>query len=353
MDGAWLIYGVTGYTGNLVVEAARARGLAPIVAGRSREGVAACATCHGLEPRIFDLADVAAAREALTGVRVVANCAGPFSATARQLIDACLATGAHYCDVTGEIAVFEAAQTRHAEAVAAGVVICPGVGFDVIPTDCVATTLAATLPSATRLALAFDAGHGMSAGTARTILEGLPRGCLVREDGRIVTVRLGSRTRTIDLGTGPATTMAIPWGDVATAFYSTGIPTIEVFVPVPPLVPRVLGWLDPWRSVLARPHVQRWLDRQLGRWVRGPDAAARSRRRACVWGEVRDAAGRVATARVETANVYDVTVEGVLLAAQHLRAYDGRGGFFTPAQLLGPRCVERLSGSGPIVVSTS
>src|SRR3546814_3393557 len=69
---------------------------------------------------------------------------------------------AHYLDITGEISVFEHAQTQDARAKAAGIVVCPGVGFDVIPTDCVAAALKAALPDATHLALGFDSRSGRS-----------------------------------------------------------------------------------------------------------------------------------------------------------------------------------------------
>ena len=78
------------------------------------------------------------------------------------MIETCLISRTHYLDITGEIDVFVAAQHRHAEAQAAGIVICPGVGFDVIPTDCLAAVLKEALSDATHLVLAFDAEGPMS-----------------------------------------------------------------------------------------------------------------------------------------------------------------------------------------------
>src|SRR3546814_18073465 len=88
------------------------------------------------------------------------------------MIEACLQAKAHYLDITGEISVFEHAQTQDARAKAAGIVVCPGVGFDVIPTDCVAAALKAALPDATHLALGFDSRSGFPPGTAKTSVEG-------------------------------------------------------------------------------------------------------------------------------------------------------------------------------------
>ena len=45
--------------------------------------------------------------EHIEGFTAVLHCAGPFSQTARQMMDACIAVGADYLDITGEIDVIE------------------------------------------------------------------------------------------------------------------------------------------------------------------------------------------------------------------------------------------------------
>src|SRR5215831_19304645 len=167
----WMIYGANGYTGHLVAAEARRRGLNPVLAGRRAAPIEKLAAELGLSMRVFDLDDAPAAAAAIAGTVVVANCAGPFAATSAPMIDACLTSRAHYLDITGEIDVFLAAQRRHVEAKTGGIVICPGVGFDVIPTDCMAAVLKEALPDATHLVLAFDAGGSMSPGTARTMVQ--------------------------------------------------------------------------------------------------------------------------------------------------------------------------------------
>ena len=343
-----MIYGANGFTGRLVAALAVARGHRPVLAGRS-PAVAALAADLGLPHCVFDLDDAARARTSVAGCRVVAHCAGPFVGTSGPMIDACLAAGADYIDISGEINVFEAARRRDGEARTRGRVLCPGVGFDVIPTDCVAATLAEALPDATHLALGFDTGSGMSAGTARTAVAALPAGGRVGRDGRLETIPLGSLTRMIDFGRGPRHAVAIPWGDVATAFATTGIPNIEVYVPLPRAAALALRAWHPARGIFSWRAVQRLLQSLAGR-IAGPDAHARAAEPAWVWGEARSPAGRVATARLRTANVYDVTAEGVLMAVEHLLGRNGAGGFFTPARLMGPRCVERLPGCGTIAV---
>src|SRR4030095_15669704 len=96
------------------------RGLAPVLAGRSKEAVAALAGELGCESRMFGLGDPARVAANLEGCSVVIHCAGPFSATAAPMIEACIGAGVHYADITGEIEVFEHAWPHDATARAAG-----------------------------------------------------------------------------------------------------------------------------------------------------------------------------------------------------------------------------------------
>lgn len=347
----WMIYGANGYTGELIAREAVRLGLEPILAGRRRRAIESLAEELGLECRVFDLHQLDPARH-LQGVTVVAHCAGPFSATSQPMIDACLSARAHYLDITGEISVFVAAQARHAEAVDAGVVLCPGVGFDVIPTDCLAAVLKEAMPDADRLALGFDSKSGFSPGTAKTSIEGLREGGRIREDGKIRSVPLAYQCRDIDFGNGTRHAASIPWGDIATAWFSTGIPNIEVFVPMAPSAAvrlRRINWIRP---LLALPLVQQLLKRQVARRIRGPDQTQRDDAPTYVWGEAQNPIGRKLVARVRTANGYDVTVQGVIMAVNHLmESVPAAPGYYTPSQLLGPRCIERLPGSGSITLS--
>lgn len=348
MTRAWMIYGANGYTGELIAREAARRGLEPILAGRSEEKIASLAQALGLGHRCFDLASLGAVRDGIAGMALVLHCAGPFSATARPMIEACIGNGAHYLDITGEIPVFELAHGLDARAREAGVLLCPGVGFDVVPTDCLALTLQRVLPDATRLALGFDSRGGMSPGTARTSVEGLAKGGRVRREGRLVSVPLAWRTRRIDFGDGEKLAMTIPWGDVSTAWYSTGIPEIEAYIPASPaLVARLkrLNWIRP---LLGLGLVQDRLKKKIGKTVRGPREEQRARTPTFVWGEVGNAAGKVVTGRVRVANGYDVTVHAALGIVARVLAMTRVAGHLTPAQLVGPEFIEELPGSGRI-----
>ena len=346
----WMLYGATGFTGRLIAQEAKRQGLSPILAGRS-EAVDALAAELALPSRVFSLSDVAETRRALDGVSLVAHCAGPFAATSAPMIDACLRARTNYADITGEIDVFLAAQSRHKAAQTAGIVLCPGVGFDVIPTDCVAACLVEALPDATHLALGFNGAGARSPGTARTSIESLRLGARVRRSGAIVAEPLGHRTRSIDFGTGTKLAVAIPWGDVATAYFTTGIANIEVYVAASPHSIARMRHLDRLRPLLRVPLVRSLLGRMAARNNPGPSQKQRDSDKTWIWGEARNDRGDVRTARLTTSNGYRLTVDGVLMAVRALLARpDGAGGYFTPTQLLGARCVERLPGCSAIVI---
>jgi short subunit dehydrogenase-like uncharacterized protein len=247
--------------------------------------------------------------------------------------------------------VFERARQYDREARKAGVVLCPGVGFDVIPTDCVAAVLHEHMPDAVSLALGFHGNLRPSRGTARTALEGISKGIFVRRDGELLSVPRDYELREIDFGKGPRRAAVIPWGDISTAFWTTGIPNISVYIPErrSRLSMKLFG-LQRW--LLSVPFVKQKLLRKIADGARGPEVTdGRSEGGMYVWGEARNPAGRVIEARLHTSNGYDVTVEGMLLAATRLQHYSGRGGYFTPSQLFGKRIIEEFDRCGPIEVS--
>ena len=349
-SGVWLIYGANGYTGELISREAKKRGLTPVLAGRSEESVAALAAELGFECRVFDLEHAPALRHGLEDVDLVLHCAGPFSATAAAMMRACLLTRTHYLDITGEIAVFEQASGHDNEARTAGVVVCPGVGFDVVPTDCVAATLKQALPDATRLTLGYDSTSGLSPGTAKTVAEGLPQGGCIRQDGMIKRVPLAHKTRRIDFGNGEKLAMTIRWGDVATAFCSTGIPNIEVYIPASPRLVSRLRKISLVRSLLGIGMIQSYIKRRIERTVRGPDEEQRAEAHMYVWGEAETLTGERRTARIRTANGYDVTVSASLGIVEILLAGTELSGYATPSMIAGKDFVTTLPGSGEMTI---
>ena len=298
-----LIYGVTGYTGELVAREAARRGLKPILAGRNPAAVSALGSELRLEARAFALDDPAAVGEGLAGVAAVLHCAGPFMRTSRPMVEGCLAKKVSYLDITGELSVFERVLRRGEAARSAGIVLLPGVGFDVVPSDCLAATLAASLPDATHLDLAFySQGGSWSKGTMQTMIESLPSAGAIRRDGEIVPVGLAHAVRDFDFPCGRRRLMTIPWGDVSTAFHTTGIRNIRVFG-AGPRHPGRLKLLQPFLPLLALGPIKRALQARVRKTVTGPDEHARKTARVYLWGQVRNAAGVTMTARLETRGV--------------------------------------------------
>ncbi len=347
---SWMIYGANGYTGELIAREAKRRGLTPILAGRSASKVAPLSRELGLEHRSFGLDSLAEVDAGLAGVGLVLHCAGPFSQTSAPMVEGCLRNGCHYLDITGEIPVFEHAHAQQQRARDANVVLCPGVGFDIIPTDCVARALKDALPDATHLALGFDQKAVLSRGTAKTSVEFAGTGGRVRDNGTIVAVPLAHSARRIDFGSGRKSAMAIPWGDVSTAYYSTGIPNIAVYVPASPLVILGAKLSNLVAPLLRLKSVIRALQGLITKRIQGPDSAARERMPSYVWGEAANARGEKRVARIKTANGYSLTITGSLAVVQHLLQNQVPGGTYTPSMLLGPQLVSRLPESGVMVI---
>ena len=348
MTQSWLLYGANGYTGELIAREAVKRGMRPVLAGRSRAEVERLAAELGCESAVFTVDDHTAMVSALNKVRAVLNCAGPFSRTARPMMQGCLATHVHYFDITGEIDVFELAHSVHDKAQRARIVMCPGIGFDVVPTDCLALSLKQALPDATHLALGFDGGSGLSRGTAKTAIEGAGGGSRVRRDGRLIETPLAASTRRIDFGAGEKLAVGIPWGDVSTAFYSTGIPNIEVFTASSQQAVKRMARANMMRPLLRRRLVVRLLQSVIERRVQPPTQTQRANNPAFVWGEARNAAGQTKTARLRTANGYSLTVSSSLAFLENMPNESPYAGFATPGMLMGADFVTTLPGSTPI-----
>ena len=337
-----LIYGANGYTGQLIVEECARRGVTPILAGRRAESLTPLAATHGLETRVASLDDTAALTSLLTGVRVVLHCAGPFFRTSRPMVRACLASGVHYLDITGEIAVFEACKAKHEDATKAGIVVLPGVGFDVVPTDCLAARLAQRLPDAQLLELAFAGGGGFSRGTLKTMVLGSPQGGAIRENGRVIRVPAGWKTQLIPFRDKSRMAVTIPWGDVSTAHWSTKIPNIHTYLAVPPRSAQMMRLMRAVSPLLAVPFVQQFVERQIDARVHGPSADVRATARMRVWGRVTHADGRTVTGTAETAEGYRLTAISAVESARRVLNDPPSAGYHTPSSAFGAGFLETL-----------
>lgn len=342
-----IVYGANGYTGKLIVDVALREGLKPVVAGRRREVVEPLAAAWGLHSLCFSLDDPASAAHLLEPYGAMILAAGPFSKTSAPALEACLKARTAYLDITGEVDVFEAVFARDGDAKKARIPVLPGAGFDVVPSDCLAAALSEALPGAETLTLAFR-GFKTSAGTMKTMLEGIPKGGLVREGGKLVAVPAAWKTMEVPLGDKTRLAMTIPWGDLSTAFRSTGIPNIEVYMAVPPSAVAGARRMRRFAKLLGLSPVQSFLKARVEKTVKGPTAEERDRERSYLWGRV-TRGGSVVTGKLETLEGYALTAETAVAIAKRVLAGDVAPGVQTPSQAFGSRFIETIRGSKLVV----
>jgi len=344
MIKTWMIYGANGFTGELIAREAVKRGEKPVLAGRNKNAIPALAHELGLSFKVFSLEMTSNAIQALATVDLVLHCAGPFSETSDPMVQACLATKTHYLDITGEIEVFEKLRFQNVQAKQRQIMLMPGVGFDVVPTDCLAVNLKKYLPDATSLTLALDSQGGPSRGTALTMIEGLKVGGKIRESGRIKNVPLGYKTKKVHFAHKTRKTATIPWGDVSTAFYSTGIPNIEVYSSLKPSLIWLLRLLRPFRWLLGNTVMQNFLKRRIRRKHINPTPVDRKKTRSYVWGQVKNSRNQTRQAHLILPNGYDLTTQAAISVVQYFKKTNIQIGFQTPATVLGEHFVRSLPG---------
>lgn len=346
MSDELLIYGSYGYTGSLITRRLLESDLdhSVVLAGRRAESLERQATRHGLEHRVFSLEHPEIIDREMEDCSAVLNCAGPFSETAMELVRSCLDTGTDYIDITGEIDVLESIAERDRDAENAAVSLLPAAGFDVVPTDCLAAYLEMKLPTATQLTLGLDGMGTYSPGTLKSIIEGMDRPGAIRENGAIRSVGAAWNTRDLDFGDGPQPAISIPWGDVSTAYYTTGIPNIATYATVPSRAVPIINRTRRLVPVLGRSPIQRVLKALVDRVVSGPTQVERSRGSCRIVGIAEDEEANSATARLHTPNAYELTAQTATEITKRTLAGDISPGFQTPASAFGPEFILEFDG---------
>jgi short subunit dehydrogenase-like uncharacterized protein len=339
-----LIYGATGYSGRLMTEAAMRANLRPILGGRNAEKVMSLSDTLGLEGRVARLEDPRELAVALRGIAVVLHAAGPFSRTARPMVDACLRAGVHYLDLSAAADVVEELVARDAEARQQRIMIMPGVGFDLVPTDCLAAHIARRLPGAEHLAIGIRGLVLATRGSAKAFAEYAGRDIAVRRCGAITSVPAGTLERPFDYGQGMRPSSAVSWGDVAAAYYTTGIPNIEVYFESTALIRSMVATTRyfgpflrtaPWQAVLKT-----WADTLPA----GPTPEQRAKVETVVVAEGEDGSGKRVRARLRAPEAYTLTAETGPAIGARVLAGDLEIGFQTPGRVYGADFVLRFAG---------
>jgi short subunit dehydrogenase-like uncharacterized protein len=344
MSGRLLIYGATGFTGQLLAGRARAGGADVILAGRSRGRLQRISQAYGLPYRVLALEDRSGLDAGLSDIAVVINAAGPFVCTAQPMLEACLRVGTHYLDVSGELPVFQQMHGYDKAARAAGVMVMPGVGFVVAATDCLAAHVAGYMPDACYLRLALSHTDLVSRGTYTSMIGLLREGVTVLRDGCLCAVPAGQLERGFDYGEGERLSTAVSWADVFTAYSTTRIPNIEVYVEAGAWT-RSLYQLTAYFAEFLRLAPARTMLELLARCLpEGPSEERRAAAPRVIVAEAEDRYRRCVGARLHTPNGYSFTALSALAIAERVISGDVRTGFQSPACVYGADFVLGIEG---------
>ncbi|TWC62004.1 short subunit dehydrogenase-like uncharacterized protein [Pseudomonas sp. SJZ103] len=316
-----MIYGATGYTGRMAAEHAKKLGLALVIAGRNAERLASLAAQLEVQYRVFSAQ--APSADALDGIDVLLNFAGPFAHTAGTLMQACIKAGVDYLDITAEINVYRLAEQLGSDAAAAGVMLLPGVGWDVVPTDCLAMHVAQRVRQPQSLRIALQVPGSMSRGSALSVGEIIGAGVMARVDGQLIATP-DAQPQLLDFGDGPVLCAPLSFGDLVTAWHSTAIADIAMFV-------HISGDAFPEGDLSQLPD--------------GPTQVERDAHRARAIAEVTGADGSVARSVIETVNGYSYTPLAAVEAARRVLGGERRSGFESPAHLFGVGFAQTIAGT--------
>ena len=343
--GNFLIYGSYGYTGQLIVAEALSNGFRPILAGRNEKLLRAQAEGYQLEYRTFALNESEKVDTALLEVEAVLHCAGPFVHTYGQMTEACVRTQRHYVDISGEIPEFEVLAAMDKLAKQAGIMLLPGGGFDVVPSDCLAAHLKQRLPAATHLRLFVRGiGAGVSPGTAKSAVENIHRQGTIRRGGRLIQVPPAWNVREQDFGRGYTKVVSVGWGDVSTAYHSTGIPNIEAYFAFPERIINLMRFLRLVGPVLYNRPVKNLLKALINMYVKGPEEEKRKRASTIFIGEATNQSGGRVVTKLTTPEGYTCTALTTVEIMKRILNGDFKTGFQTPSLAYGANFINQFPG---------
>jgi len=341
----FLIYGSYGYTGQLIVDHALKNGFHPILAGRNEKLLRAQAEQYHLPYRAFSLNQAEKVDAALLEVDAVLHCAGPFVHTFGWMVEACLRTKRHYVDISGEIPAFEVLAAMDKLAKEAGIMLLPGAGFDVVPSDCLAAHLKQRLPAATHLRLFIrGTGAGVSRGTAKSAVENMHRQGMIRRDKKLVQVPPAWNVREQDFGRGYTKVVSLGWGDVSTAYYSTGIPNIEAYFAFPERVINFMRFMRPIGPLMYNRPVKNILKSLINVFVKEPEEEKRRRTSAIFIGEATNQSGGRAVTKLTTPEAYTCTALTAVEILKRILNGDLKTGFQTPSLAYGANFITQFNG---------
>jgi short subunit dehydrogenase-like uncharacterized protein len=334
MAGRIVLFGATGYTGELTARALAGIGERPVLAARSEPRVRALADeLGGLDWAVADVRAPETVAALVGSGDVLVSCVGPFARWGAAAVEAAIGAGAHYLDSTGETPfIREVFESYGPRAAAARCALVTAMGYDWVPGNMAgAIALREAGEGATRVAVGYfltgGGGAGsMSGGTRASAAGVFLEPAFAWRGGRIVAERSGARVRsfTVDgrarkgISAGSSEHFGLP-----PSF--PGLRDVDVYLGWFGGASDVLRLFSAGLSVATRlPAVRGVLGEVVARGVKGstggPDEDARAGSGSLVVAEASDAAGRVLSrVRVKGVNGYDFTA-GMLAWGAHAAA---------------------------------
>ncbi|MDQ7817728.1 MAG: saccharopine dehydrogenase NADP-binding domain-containing protein [Melioribacteraceae bacterium] len=336
-----MVYGANGYSAQLIIEELLSRGIKPILAGRNGTAIKKIAQKYSCVYKIFDLTDDKKSIESLTGIHTVVNCAGPFKYTAKEMIDYCLHAKTNYLDITGEMPALAYAFGCDKKAKENGIVILPSVGFDIIPTDCLAKRLSEQMPDAKYLKLGFsNKKGGISRGTSLTTLEFISGKGKIRKNGQLVDSPIGKYSIKVKTNGVSFYGISIPWGDVFTSYFSTGIPNVEVYMGLSKPLFIIRKLLTLLLKIYKLSFIKKISANYISREFTGPDKVQRDSTLTYVWGKVENEKGEMVEELYRVMEGYNLTAKGAAEAAIRVLKNEVKPGTYTPSLAFGSNFLE-------------
>lgn len=331
-----VVFGATGYTGELIASRLVAQGVRPVLAGRSEHRLAELAErLGGLEHARADALRQNTVFDLVGPEDVLISTVGPFGKWGLPAARAAVAAGCTYLDTTGEPEFMRRLFDELDEpARRSGARLIPAFAYEFAAgTLAGALALAEAGAGAVRVDVgyyAFGAGPGsLSAGT-RESLVGITLGDhFAFRGGRIVRVRAAERVRSFTargqdreaVSIGGVEHYALPEAFAAlheVNVYLGGLGPLSRALQAGSLVGSVVQ-----RLPLARPTMRFWGERAVS-LVGGPDAGTTPGMESWIAAEAFDASGSVlATVNLAGTDAYDFTASLMAWGAQ--RAVDGAG----------------------------
>lgn len=340
----WLIYGANGYTAQLIIQEALKRGHKPFLTGRSEEKIRPIAQRNGLDYAVLDLSKYDDLKRVFSSVKLVLNAAGPFINTSLPIIKACIDCGIHYTDITGEVSVFQKTFSFDQEAKKRKITLMSGIGFDVIPTDCLAVYVTQHILNPKELELAFIGLNSISPGTMKTMIEMIPYGGLIRKNGKLIRHPIGKGIKEIRFPIGRFSVAPIIWGDLETAYHSTGVPNITTYMGFSFVLIKFLPISIPvLKMLLSNKLLRAAAQKLIELTIKGPDEKAHQKARSYVWAKATNEKGDEKQAWLELPETYIFTAIASVKTIEKIFELQPVGSL-SPAMAFGPDFVLEIKG---------